>query len=330
MFRIVEINKDIAGLTLERTQKNNELIVIQSKNTIDYILKQDPITQLLTPADWFLLFTLFYALFFGRLTIKGLNFYWVAPLAKQIQPIVINSNRERKQAPIQYGFAEKEFRLTLDTQHSLVVKPGWYSLNTAGITKTRFFWDRSLPFASYAMGLVNMTEFLPDEGQLREIKIASDKDPNQDILPIVLNDHPGYVVRHGHVIATCGQDLKMEKKWQFWDWRSWLFGNVRYVYFKGTGTVYISGHGRISTNDSTANSRIKEQHVLGFDSTTPFKPLRTETFTNYWLNDNRLYDVHFPEQGRYLQQQSFGEQDDKMLRSMLEDVLAAIGKLLGF
>ncbi|MGD9385411.1 MAG: AIM24 family protein [Thioalkalispiraceae bacterium] len=330
MFSIVDINKYIANKTLKKTELNNKLIITQTSNMLDFILQQDSPTDLLTGSDWTILLILFYGMFFGPLTIKAFNYYLFAPLAKKTTPITINPDSQNQDEMIHYDAPQKEFKLQVDQASSLVVKPGWYSLNTEGLTRTRFFWDSANPFACYAMGLVNMTEFESDHDQSREITLASDEDPNQDIQPVHLNNHPGYVVRHGHVVATSGNDLVMKKKWQFWDWKSWLFGNIRYVYFTGTGKIYISGHGKVSTNDTTANSRIKERHVIGFDTRTPFKMLRTETFANYWLNNKPLYDIHFPEHGRFLQQQSFGQRDDKIFRSLLEDILGAIGKLLGF
>jgi hypothetical protein len=58
--------------------------------------------------------------------------------------------------------------------------------------------------------------------------------------------------------------------------------------------------------------------------------IRTETFVNYWLNGRSLYDINFLGQGSFLQQQSFGIRDEKIFRSLLEDLLGAIGKILGF
>jgi hypothetical protein len=41
-------------------------------------------------------------------------------------------------------------------------------------------------------------------------------------------------------------------------------------------------------------------------------------------------DIHSREQGRYLQKQAYGQRDDKVFRSLLEDFTGAVGKLPGF
>ncbi len=330
MFSIVDINKELAADTVAKTRLNSELISVQNRKLAEYLLRHDSPTDLLTPGDRLLLLMLFYAFFFGPVTIKTLNYFVFAPLAGKAPPIIINRVEGGSQDRIRYDAPHNEFTLQFGKGGSLVVRPGWYSLNTDGVTRTRFFWKYSEPFASYAMGLVNMIEFKQDDEQARVIKLGCEDDPNQNILPVHLDDHPGYVVRQGHVVATSGNALNMKKQWRILDWKSWLFGNIRYVYFTGTGTLYISGYGQVTANDSTSDSRIKEKHVIGFDTRTPVKMLRTETFSNYWLNRKPLYDIHFPEQGRYLQQQAYGQRDDKVFRSLLEDFTAAVGKLLGF
>jgi uncharacterized protein (AIM24 family) len=330
MFQIVDINKQIADKTLEKTHLNGQLIIVQGSNFLDIILKQKSPTDLLTPANRTILLALFYALFFGAFTLKAINFFLIAPIAKKTDPITITPGSQNKKHSIQYDVPQKEFKLELSKDHSLIVKPGWFSLNTDGTTKTRLFWELKNPFASYAMGLVNMTEFVPDKDRAREIKIASEQDPNRDIIPVQLKDHPGYVIKHGHVVATCGKDLHMKKVWGLWDWKNWLFGNLRYVFLTGTGTVYIHGYGSVSTNEAdNPDYRIKERHLIGYDSRTAFRMIRTETFINYWLNDIPLYDIQFPGKGSFLQQQSYGQRDDKIFRSVLEDILGAVGKLLG-
>jgi len=331
MFGIVDINKETAKKAIEKTKLNNQLIIVQTSNLLDLILHQDSPTDLLTRSDWMLLLSLFYAIFFGPVSIKAFNYYLIAPLARKTRPITISQDDQDKGQSIYYDVPQKEFQLQVGKEHSLIVKPGWYSLNTDGTTKTRFFWERGNPFASYAMGLVNMTEFKPDGDLLREVKLASEEDPNCDIIPVRLKDHPGYIVKHGHVVATCGSALAMKKVWGLWDWRNWLFGNLRYVFFTGTGTVYIHGYGAVSTyNTGNPNNRIKERHLVGYDTRTSFRMIRTETFINYWLNDIPLYDIQFFGNGNYLQQQSFGQRDEKIFRSLLEDILSAVGKLLGF
>lgn len=330
MFSIVDINKVIALETVKRARLNNTLVLTRAGSFFDYILQQDDPTDLMTPSDKLLLLALFYAFFLGPVTLKALNYFVFAPLAKRAPAIVINSESNDMHEGINYGTSQREFKIQLAKGDNLIVRPGWYSMNTDGTARTRFFWHMAAPFASYAMGLVNMIEFKHDNHEAREIRLGCEEDPNQSILPIHLDKHPGYVVRQGHVVATAGEGLVMEKKWQIWDWKSWLFGNIRYVYFTGTGTVYISGHGNLAMNDSAVNIRIKEQHVVGFDTRSPVKVLRSETFGNYWLNHKPLYDIHFPEQGGFLQQQSYGERDDKVFRSLFEDIMGAIGKLLGF
>ena len=331
MFEIVDINKKIAKQAIKKTRLNNKLIIVQASNSLDLILRQDSPTDLLTRSSRILLLSLFYALFFGSLTIKGINFFMIAPLARKTAPITITPDINKPEQVIQYDAPQKEFTIQVDSEDSLIIKPGWYSLNTDGTTKTRFFWENKNPFASYAMGLVNMTEFKPDRDQIREIKLASEADPNRDIIPVQLQDHQGYIVKHGHVVAISGNGLSMKKVWGLWDWRNWLFGNLRYVFFTGTGTVYIHGYGAVSTNDTdNPNNRIKERHLIGYDTRTSFRMIRTETFINYWLNDMPLYDIQFLGKGNYLQQQSYGQRDEKIFRSVLEDIFAAIAKVLGF
>lgn len=330
MFQIVDINKQIADKTLQKTRLNGQLIIVQGSNFLDIILKQDSPTDLLTPVNRSILLALFYALFFGALTLKTINFFLIAPVARKTDPITITPDSKNKKHLIQYDASQKEFKFELGKDHSLIVKPGWFSLNTDGTTKTRLFWELKNPFASYAMGLINMTEFMPDKNRVREIKIACEADPNRDIIPVQLKDHPGYIVKHGHVVATCGSDLRMKKVWGLWDWKNWFFGNLRYVFLTGTGTVYIYGYGSVSTNEAdNPDYRIKERHLIGYDTRTSFRMIRTETFINYWLNDIPLYDIQFPGKGSFLQQQSYGQRDDKIFRSILEDILGAVGKLLG-
>jgi len=331
MFEIVDINKKIAKQAIKKTRLNNNLIIVQTSNYVDRILKQDSPTDLLTRSDRILLLSLFYAIFFGPLTIKGINFFLIAPLARKTDPITINPDVNNPVQAIQYDAPRKEFTLQVVSEESLIIKPGWYSFNTDGTTKTRFFWETKNPFASYAMGLVNLTEFKPDNDQIREIRLASEADPNRDIIPVQLQDHQGYIVKYGHVVATCGNGLVMKKVWGLWDWRNWLFGNLRYVFFTGTGTVYIHGYGAVSTNDTdNPHNRIKERHLIGYDTRTSFRMIRTETFINYWLNDMPLYDIQFLGKGNYLQQQSYGQRDEKIFRSVLEDIFGAIAKVLGF
>jgi len=276
-----------------------------------------------------LLLTLFLALFFGPVILKSINFYLLAPLAKKADSIKLNSDNHHNEL-VHYGDNQKEILVDVLKATSLFVKPGWFNLNTEGLTRTCLLWDWRNPFLSYALGLVGMTEFVGGEQQTRQVKLASEDDPNQEIVPITLNEHPGYVVKHGHVVAMIGDKLKMKKQWRLLDWKSWLFGNVRYVYFQGTGTLYVHGYGNISTSLTSNDVRIKERHIIGFDTRSPFKLVRTETFINYWLYNKSLYDVHFPEQGQFLQQQAFGKKDEKIFRSLLEDVLGSIGKVIGF
>lgn len=330
MFMIVDINKQIADKTLQRTHLNGKLILVQNSSFLDIILKQTSPTSLLTPSNKTILLALSYALFFGALTLKAINFFLIAPLARKTDPITITADRKNNNPSIQYDESRKEFHFELEKDNSLIVKPGWFSLNTDGTTKTRLFWELKKPFASYATGLVNMTEFVPDTGRVREIKIASEQDPNRYIIPVQLKNHPGYIVKHGHLVATCGNDLRMKTEWGLWNWKNWLFGNLRYVFLTGTGTVYIYGYGNVSACEANnPDFRIKERHLVGYDTRTPFRMIRTETFINYWLNDTPLYDIQFPGKGNFLQQQSYGQSDDKIFRGVLEDIFGAIGKLLG-
>ncbi len=328
MFEIVEATKEMAINNTKIATLEYQQTVIKQSNIIDYIILHN--ITLLKTHHLIILASIFYSLFFGRVTLKAINYYIFAPLARISSPILINDVDNMTESSIRYGTPQKEIVLPIKNNESLVVKPGWYTLSTAGLTRTRFFWKRSKPFSCYAMGLINMTEFRNNNSALREIKIASEINPNHAVIPVHLQDHPGYIVRHNHVVAISGDTLKLEKKWQFWDWRSWLYGNIRYVYFTGTGSIYVHGHGAVSTNDAIANSHIKEWHIIGMDTATPFKMTRADTFINYWLNKKPLYDIHFPKQGRFLQQQSLGIKDEKIFRSLLEDIMVAIGKVLGF
>ena len=322
--------KEMGKLYRKLGSLNTKLTITQTNNVIDEIFLQQYPTDLLTENQKWVLLLLAFSLFFGALTIKVINYYLFAPLSKKSKPIIINKDHLNNNYHTKYDAPQKEFQLTVDKKHNLVVKPDWYTMNTDGSTKTRFFWDWTNPFASYAVGLVNMTEFKTNDDTDRTVKIASENDPNHRIIPIHLKNHPGYVIRHDHVIAVSGNDITIKKQWRLWDWKSWLYGNLRYVYLTGTGTVYVHGYGNVSANTVTNSSRVKERHIIGFDTTTPFKVIRTETFINYWINNKPLYDIYFLEHGEFLQQQSFVKGSDRIVRSFIEDIFAAAGRFLGF
>jgi len=326
---ILKLN-EVGKLYRKLGSLNTKLTITQTNNVIDEIFLQRYPTDLLTQNQKWILLFLAFSLFFGALTIKAINYYLFAPLSKNSKPIIINKAHLDNNDHTTYDAPQKEFHLTIDKKHNLVVKPDWFTMNTDGSTKTRFFWDWKMPFACYAVGLVNMTEFKTNDDADRTVKIASENDPNHRIIPIHLKNHPGYVIRHDHVIAVSGNDISIQKQWRLWDWKSWLYGNLRYVYLTGSGTVYIHGYGSVSANKVSNGSRVKEKHILGFDTTTPFKVIRTETFINYWINDKPLYDIYFLEHGEFLQQQSFVKGSDRIVRSFIEDIFSAAGRFLGF
>ena len=327
---IADSNLRLTALNAQLAEKKLQLSIVDQMVVYDYISQQEKPLDLLQRHHWVTLILLVFALFLGPPGLKALNFFVFAPMARKTTPIIINQGQSTEDSNIHYGEPRKELTITFEKGQRMLVKPGWFTLNTDGKTRTRLLWDLSKPFACYAMGLVNLTEFLTDDDQAREIKIALENDFNHDVIAVQLKDHPGYVVRQGHVVATSGEELKMQKKWQLWDWKNWLYGNLRYIYFTGSGTLYIHGHGNISTRSSIVNGRIKERHIIGFDTTTPFKVIRTETFLNYWLHDKPLYDLHFPETGHFVQQQSYGHRDEKIFRSIIEDIFGSIGKFFGF
>ena len=330
-LKIIIKVKDTGKLYRKLASLNTKLTITQTSNVMDEIFQHPYPTDLLTEQQKWILLLLAYALFLGTLSTKAINYYLFAPLSRKSKPIIINTAQQDSSQLVTHDAAQKEFQLSVDKNHALIVKPDWYSMNTDGSTKTRFFWEWTKPFASYAIGLVNMTEFKTEDNDInRTVKIASESDPNHCIIPVHLKNHPGYVIRHDHIIAISGNEISINKQWRLWDWKSWLYGNLRYVYLTGTGTVYVYGYGNVSSTKVTTNNRVKERHIIGFDSTTPFKVIRTETFINYWINDKPLYDIYFLEHGEFLQQQSFGKNSDRILRSFIEDVFGAMGRFLGF
>ncbi len=262
---------------------------------------------------------------------KAFWYYGLAALASARPPTrLLPAETPGRLRPAAAG---KTLTLRVTAGRPLLARMDWVQQYAPGLAKrTRLLLEWRSPFTSFAAGLAELTELRTTAtDQAGTVGLASGTDPHAHLLALELDNHPGVVLKPGAVVAVAG-DITLRPRWHWRSLHPWIAGRVRHILFRGTGTVYVAGHGGVEPCGDPDPVVLEEALVLGYDARAAFATVRTETFWPYLRGRTSLFDYRFAGGHWVIRQTSAPPRDragNPFVR-MVDAVLNGLGRLLGF
>lgn len=233
--------------------------------------------------------------------------------------------------------AGRSLEVPVEPGACLSVREAWLvAVGTRGeapvAKRTRLFWRKDAPFISYAAGLFLLTEVRNPAAAGAPVNavLSPGADPDQYLCRLDLQDHPGFVVHPRNVVGLAG-DLRLETRWRLTSFHAWATRQLRFIVFRGTGSLILTGRGGVFPVDGAIGDfRIDEPHVVGFDTRLALQTVRTETFVPYLLGSASLVDDRFSGPGMVLREGVVGRVGETLVERTVGTLWTAVGKLLGF
>jgi predicted nucleic acid-binding Zn-ribbon protein len=268
----------------------------------------------------------------GPPALKVFWFFIIAGFAKSASSIRYETNESGSVIAAAEG---KILEAPFSKEWNLASRSDWVkSWPPKSRRSTMYLWDWRAPTISYVAGLKELTCFTMEEADVTStVSLGCGDDPHMHIFRLDLADHPGFILRPDRVVAISG-NLRIRTKWNFINLHSWVCGSFRKILFCGTGTLYIRGYGGVNAIDCSNSPRnVEENFVIGYDSRSVFRTVRTETFWPYFRNKTSLFDYSFLGPGLALSEIAKppgAKASDNPLKRTLDAIINGIGKLLGF
>lgn len=265
--------------------------------------------------------------FFVPLAWKITWYYGIAPLTSKAPPIRILEPGSNGLAEVS---ASESFQtVELNSSSPLCTRASWVNEYPADkvIKRTRFIWDKHSILISYAAGLHELSEWRAIDDCKVTLKLCCAQDPHVKIGALILDNHPGIVLRPTHIVAISG-DIKLKTKWTLFSIHSWICGTLRQIVFSGTGTLYLSGHGDLHGRICEPKRRFENGDLLiGHDGRMPYRTVRTQLFWDYLKGDASLHDFEFEQAGLVICQSAETKDDMPRRRKSMTARIEALAEL---
>ena len=227
---------------------------------------------------------------------------------------------------------QKQIELLLSEGDEIVIKEGYYSNFSEVLEKqNRWIWKGSAWLISYAAQLVEMTHFKAPPEDSGKISLIS-RHPDFYLVKLSLKNCPGIVLKPQHIIAISG-DIDLRTKWQFFSIHNWMRLVFRHIIFCGSGNIYVALHGGSHSTDHASQAhRLKEEHLVAYESSAKLALVRNENLWHYICGKSNLFDYKFTNQAfKLLQNQSHSPAlEDGKSKRFIDIILSSLGKILGF
>ncbi|MDD7983683.1 AIM24 family protein [Lentisphaera marina] len=226
--------------------------------------------------------------------------------------------------------SSKQLKIQLNEAEKICVKQNCYNSFDEDLErKNRFLWDPKAWLISYSAEMINMTDFHNPNPQEAQITLVAPK-AEDDLCKISLNECHGLILKPGQIIAVKG-DVHLSTQWNFFSIHNWLRLVFRHIIFSGTGDIYLYLHGG-GDQIKGESLRIKEDHLVGYQTSCPVGLVRNENLWHYLLGKCNLFDYRFKSDKFILMQNQSSPTDNNKTpgERFFDAILGTVGKFLGF
>lgn len=231
--------------------------------------------------------------------IKGVLYYFIAPLVQKLAPVCINDKQPDK-AP-RVGSSAISQEIDVFSGRELLIRPEFLQSSTqSAIKRTRWFLNPKFPFSSAFCGMWMLTSIRGEGGASTRVVIAPTQSPDSlsELLMLDL-DHDHRLVVHPRALVGIVKihhiEVGMSKKWRLKNLHSWLTWQLRYLEFSGPCTLVLKGCRGVKAENSSGTSPrlINQAATLAFSSHLRYSNTRCEPFSSYFWGKNCLLNDRF-------------------------------------
>lgn len=278
----------------------------------------------------------------GRLAVKVLFYYVLAPMATKLAPICLERKAvgqiaSRDGMALLPGAAVPASAVSqtvyLENDEQLLILPDHIqSVPLGGSKKTKWLLDWTCPWTSLISGMYALTCIRTDNREA--LVLSASENPISEIALITLPAgaamvfHPRGMVG---VIYPSATPLKITRRWRLGSLHAWLTLQLRYLIFHGPVTLIVSGSRGVRIEPAGQGRMISQASTLGFSANLNYTTVRCETFFPFYQGKTALLqDAFAGSDGYYVYDETpRASQKSGRVERGLEGITDAILKVFG-
>jgi hypothetical protein len=230
--------------------------------------------------------------------IKWVLYYLVAPRISRARPVILLPEAG---GDVQAGTSAVSVSVQLDAGDEIIVHSDY--LQAAGVgpgKQTRWLLSWRMPFTSLAAGLYMMVSVRNRGSTETKVTVSPKKDLFDMICDVSLPEGGAMVIYPRSLVGIVmknGISPRITRHWRLDSLHSWITFQFRYIVIHGAGRILLKGcRGVRAERVETTKPGMQDQlATLGFTANLAYSGIRCETFTDYLLGRDELFNDCFSE-----------------------------------
>lgn len=252
-------------------------------------------------------------------------YYVIAAVATKQRPIQLLN---KAPGGIYWADPKASLNVKLPPAESLWVRNELLTQHDGAPKRTVTFWNWRAPAVSTLAGLAFCTKVTNTDQRHASFVFSSNK-AEEEISEIVLEDDSAMVLHVSNIVAISG-DVTVSAQWRIFNLNAWLTGQLRFLLFKGPGSIYVCSPRGVEGFKVTDKQLVEQQVTVGFDAGLNYSVNRTETFVPYFRGQASLFDDCIQGQGVMFRKNAACDGRKNIMERTFGTFFAIIGKMLGF
>ena len=228
--------------------------------------------------------------------IKGFLYFVLAPLISRTKPVVVfpDSGGDIEASPSAISVP-----VLLAQGGELIVHSDYLQASGAGPGKrTRWIFSWRMPFTSIAAGLYMMVSVRNREKDETKVTISPKKDLFDMICDVRIPAGSSMVIYPRSLVGIVmknGASPSITRHWHLSSLHSWVTFQFRYLVIHGESRILMKGcRGVRAERVEISKPSMQDQlATLGFSSNLAYSGVRCETFIDYLLGRDELFNDRF-------------------------------------
>lgn len=230
------------------------------------------------------------------LCIKALLYFIVAPMISKARPVVMV---EESEGVLEVSQSAVSVPLTLEPGDQLIVHSDFLQAAGAGPGKaTKFLFSWRMPLTSMAAGLFLMVSVKNPSQELQKVTVSPKKELFDKLCNIRIPEGSSMVVYPRSLVGLVisqGHYPRITRHWKLDNLHSWITFQFRYIVIHGQARLLIKGCRGVRA-DQVEPGKPRQQDqcaTLGFSANLAYSGVRCETFVDYLLGRDGLFNDRF-------------------------------------